>query len=554
MNFYSFSLASKHKNDAKRLLARAEELMKERDPEDNSGVKFELFDQGTSVEIGVGGLVPRQADLAYKVLVDVVATFPEMSLHYVETCNGPVSREAVTKDGKLITIEPWQVVVHMQDEEDYKQVVAYLQEHTDLELTLFPERYSILWSFDSKTEDELTTEQLNILSRQFPEMLFQCYKYDESDLVQGGEVAFFSSFRGQEVKWEESRPSLLALMHWADDMEETYENIIFNTEQVFQSALAKARADEGWYPRIVSEYLFFGRSLHSLVSEDFAWLKALAEDNIVPAYCLILLGMNRKIREWEETFTDDDTGEEFKFTRSDIVEGTLFEPDETLKKKFTQAIYDAATHHGMGTDEIRCACRYPLDKTPLALELIRRGEEDAAEYVDDPAILQELCDKGNKWAAYALYEKYRWGDEEHGIFIDKERAREYYDLAGDIPYKEEWDPTDDAGEEYPTTREYVLTGDSTTLDGIETLIRDLAQRFGIPENEEDGLGLFVPQQQLIKLLVGSDSVYYRGNVQYLEREATDRLVITTEADSGEPLLYALRSCFENIIVEMKDAE
>jgi hypothetical protein len=300
--------------------------------------------------------------------------------------------------------------------------------------------------------------------------------------VQGGEVAFFSSFRGQEVKWEESRPSLLALMHWADDMEETYENIIFNTEQVFQSALAKARADEGWYPRIVSEYLFFGRSLHSLVAEDFAWLKALAEDNIVPACCLILLGMDQKIHEWEETFTDEDTGEEFKFTRSDIVEGTLFEPDETLKKKLTQIIYDAATHHRVGTDKIRCACRYPLDKNPLALELIRRGEEDAAEYIDDPAILQELCDKGNKWAAYALYEKYRWGDEEHGIFIDKERAREYYDLAGEIPYKEEWDPIDDAGEEYPTIREYVLTGDSTTLDGIETLIRDLAQRFGIPEN------------------------------------------------------------------------
>lgn len=554
MNFYSFSLASKHKNDAKRLLARAEELMKERDPEGNSGVKFELFDQGTSVEIGVGGLVPRQADLAYKVLVDVVATFPEMSLHYVETCNGPVSREAVTKDGKLITIEPWQVVVHMQDEEDYKQVVAYLQEHTDLELTLFPERYSILWSFDSKTEDELTTEQLNILSRQFPEMLFQCYKYDESDLVQGGEVAFFSSFRGQEVKWEESRPSLLALMHWADDMEETYEKIIFNTEQVFQSALAKARADEGWYPRIVSEYLFFDHSLHSLVAEDFTWLQALAEDNIVPACCLILLGMDQKIHEWEETFTDEDTGEEFKFTRSDIVEGTLFEPDETLKKKFTQAIYDAATHHRVGTDEIRCACRYPLDKTPLALELIRRGEEDAAEYIDDPAILQELCDKGNKYAARELYHKYAWGDEEHGCFIDKKKAKAYYDMAGDAIVWDQWDDEDDPGEAFPSTYEYLLTGESATLDGIETLIRDLAQRFGIPENEEDGLGLFVPQQQLIKLLVGSDSVYYRGNVQYLEREATDRLIITTEADSGEPLLYALRQRYENLKIEMKKAE
>lgn len=557
MNHYSFSLVSKQKNDAQRLLARAEELMKERDPEGNSGVKFELFDQGASIGIGVGGLVPRQADLAYKVLVDVVATFPEMSLHYVETSNGPVCREAVTKDGKLITIEPWQVVVHMQDEEDYQQVVAYLQEHTDLELTLSSAKHNIQWSFDRKTEDELTTEQLNILSRQFPEMLFQCYKYDENDFEQGDEVAFYTSFRGHEVKWEESRPSLLALMHRGRDMEVTYEEIIFNTEQVFQSALAGARAneDELWYCQLaVCEYLFFDHSLHSLVAEDFTWLKALAEDEVVEACCLILLGMRKKIREWEETFTDDDAGEEFKFTRSEIVEGTLFEPDETLKKELTQTIYDAAANYGMGNDEIRCTCYYPLDKNPLALELIRRGEENAAEYIDDPAILQELCDKGNRWAAYTLYDKYRWGDEEHGIFIDKVRAKEYYDLAGDIPYKEEWDPTDEAGEEYPTTREFTLTGDAATLDGIETLIRDLSQRFGIPENEEDGLGLFVPRQQLIKLLVGSDSVYYRGNVQYLDRKTPDRLVITTEADKGKPLLYALRKCFGNLNIEMKDVE
>ena len=426
---------------------------------------------------------------------------------------------------------------------------------TDLELTLSSAKHNIQWSFDGNTEDELTTEQLNILSRQFSEMLFQCYKYDESDLVQGGEVAFFSSFRGQEVEWEESRPKLLALMHWADDMEETYEEIIFNIEQVFQSALAKARADEGWYPRIVSEYLFFDRSLHSLVAEDFTWLKALAEDNIVPACCLILLGMNQKIHEWEETFTDEDTGEEFKITRGEIVEGTLFEPDETLKKKLTQTIYDAAANYGMGNDEIRCACYYPLDKNPLALELIRRGEEDAAEYVDNPAILQELCDKGNKWAARQLYHKYAWGDEEHGFFINLNQAKAYYDMAGDaIEEWDQWDDKEGPGEEYPSTYKYTLTGDSDTLDSIETLIRNLAQRFGIPENEEDGLGLFVPQQQLLKVLVGSDSVYYRGNVKYLEREATDRLVITTEADSGEPLLYALRQCFENLDIEMKDTE
>ena len=59
---------------------------------------------------------------------------------------------------------------------------------------------------------------------------------------------------------------------------------------------------------------------------------------------------------------------------------------------------------------------------------------------------------------------------------------------------------------------------------------------------------------LMKVLVGSDTEYYRGNVMTMEREAPDRLVITTEADMGEPLLYALRQCFDNLTVEMKEYE
>ena len=290
---------------------------------------------------------------------------------------------------------------------------------------------------------------------------------------------------------------------------------------------------------------------------DKAALMELAEGGDLCATCALLKGMKRKERSFPYELEDEETGEKVVITRVEVLDGTTFEVSEEVKDRLygkllevmkdcgTMALYTAAYHLSEGA---------AVDVTPILLELVGRGEESVAERIEDPAILQELCDKGNKWAAYALYEKYRWGDEEHGIFIDKERAREYYDLAGEIPYKEEWDPIDDAGEEYPTTREYVLTGDSTTLDGIETLIRDLAQRFGIPENEEDGLGLFVPQQQLIKLLVGSDSVYYRGNVNYLEHEAPDRLVITTEADQGEPLLYALRQCFGNLNIEMKDAE
>lgn len=58
----------------------------------------------------------------------------------------------------------------------------------------------------------------------------------------------------------------------------------------------------------------------------------------------------------------------------------------------------------------------------------------------------------------------------------------------------------------------------------------------------------------MKVLVGSDTEYYRGNILYLNREASNRLVITSEADRGEPLLYALRQCFTDLNIEMKEKE
>ena len=58
----------------------------------------------------------------------------------------------------------------------------------------------------------------------------------------------------------------------------------------------------------------------------------------------------------------------------------------------------------------------------------------------------------------------------------------------------------------------------------------------------------------MKVLVGSDTEYYRGNILYLNCEASNRLVITSEADRGEPLLYALRQFFTDLNIEMKEKE
>ena len=127
--------------------------------------------------------------------------------------------------------------------------------------------------------------------------------------------------------------------------------------------------------------------------------------------------------------------------------------------------------------------------------------------------------------------------------------------------KTEWDDSDEPGEEDPSTYEYVLTGNADTLDGVKQLIDTLCQSFGIPENVEDGLGMFVPQRLLMKVLVGADTEYYRGNIMEMDGPSPlgggkegARLVITTEADKGEPLLYALRQCFENLEIEMKETE
>ena len=121
-------------------------------------------------------------------------------------------------------------------------------------------------------------------------------------------------------------------------------------------------------------------------------------------------------------------------------------------------------------------------------------------------------------------------------------------MAGDAVY-DEWDDSDDPGEEDPSTYEYTLTGDASTLNAIRKMIDDFCRDYGTPGNE---LGLFVPQRLVMQLLVGSDTEYYRGNILTMEQPAPDQLVITTEADNGYPLLYALRECFDKLEITMEE--
>ena len=254
-------------------------------------------------------------------------------------------------------------------------------------------------------------------------------------------------------------------------------------------------------------------------------MKQAEEHNDIGAIYCLLFGMNNKFQYWNETFVDEDTHEEFTLLRYDPLDGSFFEKQEGEEARLVQIIIDESYQYS--PDEIMKVYKM----VPNKIELLH------------------ICiDKHSKEAAYEMYEKFRYGDEKHGIFIDRKKAKEYYDLAGDAAY-EEWDDSDDPGEEEPSDYEYTLTGNEDTLNGICKMIDDLCRDYGTPGNE---LGLFVPQRLLMKLLVGSDTEYYRGNVLTMEQPAPDRLVITTEADSGYPLLYALRECFSNLEITMKE--
>ena len=261
--------------------------------------------------------------------------------------------------------------------------------------------------------------------------------------------------------------------------------------------------------------------------------------------------LKRHFHFWIEAFKDEETGEDVSIERRDILDTELSDEERQLIKAIAADIPNLTDEELLRFQEeiSYFGCQ---TKEQIYIERVRRGEESMAESIEGVPTLRVLCDKGNRWAAYALYQKYNWGDEKQGIFINKREAKHYFDLASDVPqqYNDEWDDVDHPGEEFPEEFCYTLTGNAQTLDAVEKLINDLCQKLDIPENEQDGLGLFVPQRQLMKVLVGSDTEYYRGNVQHIERKAPDRLVITTEADKGEPLLYALRQCFENLNVEM----
>ena len=285
------------------------------------------------------------------------------------------------------------------------------------------------------------------------------------------------------------------------------------------------------------EAVFFCKKPFRIFNEnDKEALMKMANEGDLHAACVLVEGMHLKYRSWDEPFINEETDETVLVTRTELVEGSTFKKNEAEEAKLIETILNAKDK--MSDEELKMASCLPIDTLPLLLERISRGDDEAASYIDDPEILRDLCEKGNKFAAEQLGCKYDAGDEKNFIFIKPYMAKLYFEKAG-VEYEYQ------QMEEDPHEADYCLRGSSEELAQVKDIIDRLTQRFGDPNNE---LGLFLPMEHLMFYLVGSK--YYEGNLLRMNTDDPECIVLHAELNEIKSLLYALRFRFPKLNIKM----
>lgn len=254
-NYIVLSLMAKRQEDAEKLALRASELLKELDPDDQRGVHFDQFLTPDKRERGIdfASYIDEKLELADKVIKGVVATFPEMKLRYYVTSEGPLVETCVSRDGKLVEIELWQTVLHLENTDDYQRVLAYLQGDPEIEVVRSLYRHSPLslgWEYDHLTEEALNDKRLQCLSEHFPDMTFNCFKYKISD-EEHGDIDFSvasSTFQNGKPSWtteySQETKELLAFFACRNVKGITsYEDILFHSDRIPQNVKDEAHED-----------------------------------------------------------------------------------------------------------------------------------------------------------------------------------------------------------------------------------------------------------------------------------------------------------------------
>ena len=486
------------------------------------------------------GIVERLeqfTELAYK----VAAQYPEMPLLFTQfnTDNQGIYRYE-SKDGEFVRISPLKVTLHTNDAEDFNQLLACaepLLAAQGINAEVNTATQEITWGYSEENESQVCDALIAKMSEQMPDIQVVCMKHDvDSPEFSGLQYCIMGKGEGE---WKEITGATFDIAYaiWYAGPESalglTVYDAFTNPEKCVKAMLEEIRkgdSESDDFKYSLMPVLFQDKWLHNLLQpEDKKWLLDL---DCTEADCIVLVGMYHSWRIWEELFTDEDTGETVTVERHQILTTPMFESHEGEAEALLEKLHKASDVCRKIKDIVWDLSTYtPLNYTRLLVDNI-----------------ENLYDDDRQWAYKEIGDLYRWGKEEFGFFIDKQKAKEYYDKAGvtDENPLEDSDKHDDPD---PCIYIYTVRGEITPL---KELTEKIANKYGDTENE---LGWYVPMNIFMYYLVRTDPKRYDYCGNLLSAEEKDgALLLKFETERGQNVFfaYALKAKFPELEVEIEE--
>ena len=471
----------------------------------------------------------------------VAAQFPEMSLLFTQfnTDNQGLYRYE-SKDGEFFRISPLKVTLHTNEAEDFNQLWACaepLLTAQGLNAEVDTATQEITWGYCEENEAQVCDALIAKMSEQMPDIQVVCMKHDVDNHEFGG-LQYCIVGKG-EGEWKKITGATFDIAYaiWYAGLDSALELTVYDTftdpARCVKVVLEMIRKGNTQGDNIlnysVMDIIFQElKFLHLLQPEDKQWLLDL---DSTEADCIVLAGMYRSWHTWEESFTDEDTGETVTVERYEILTTPLFESHEGEAEALLEKVCkDRDTHYNIKDIVWTLSTYTPLNYTRLLVDNV-----------------ENLYDDDRLWACKEIGDLYRWGKEEFGFFIDKQKAKEYYDKA-DVTDENPLEDCDKHDDPDPCIYIYTVRGEITPL---KELTEKIANKYGDTENE---LGWYVPMNIFMYYLVRTDPqrADYCGNLLSVE-EKDGTLLLKIETERGQnAFAYALKAKFPKLEVEIEE--
>lgn len=472
----------------------------------------------------------------------LAAQYPEMPLLFTQfnTDNQGLYRYE-SKDGEFVRISPLKVTLHTNDAEDFNQLLACaepLLTAQGINADVNTATQEITWGYSEENESQVCDSLIAKMSEQMPKVQVVCMKHDvDSPEFSGLQYCIMGKGEGE---WKKITGATFDIAYaiWYAGPESALGLTVYDAftdparcvKVVLEMIRKENSQGDNNLNHNVKDIMFQEEKFrHLLQPEDKQWLLDL---DCTEADCIVLAGMYRSWRTWEESFTDEDTGETVTVERHEILTTPLFESHEGEAEALLEKVCTARDTRRKIKDIVRTLSTYtPLNYTRLLVDNV-----------------ENLYDNDLLWACKEIGDLYRWGKEEFGFFIDKQKAKEYYDKA-DVADENPLDDSDEHDDSASCTYTYTVRGDIAPL---KELTEKIANQYGDTENE---LGWYVPMKIFMHHLVGTDPkrADYSGNLLSVEeKDGALQLMVETDSGNEAALAYALIAKFPELEVEIEE--